>query len=351
MAKNKLDFDFSKLIEPLPFKPNKQIITRLDSKRFSLDYNKVYAEKPELLAFEEFSRCLSLFQKRNPGLSPNDAHLRMPGVATLIAKLEQPHTENLQDLAVDIMKELYQVPDYIDIKGMIQPRLNLENNQEHEPTPFIELSLAQRNNMRDEIQKRVLLNGLVHGSSMHIWKSVYHLVTEELNKINPDLKELYNFHTSNIGILIWQLPPDDFQAAIDENSHLTQGFNKLKFNRSGSGTKGTIEAHGINFPTLIHEINKGILDWLISRAIPKHYSEPELKYYYSIADDYKNEVWHYILSPSLWVDLLAAAQIENEELPKLIMGLTQLSYTELVELFHLIRFNKEKAQTKLKRLC
>lgn len=339
--------EFTKLIAHLPYKPNEFIIKRIDAKMFSLDFNKVFNYKPEYLATQEFTRCLSLFERRNPGLSPKEGLTRVAGVHALITKLEKPHTEALQQLAINTIKELYQVPDYIDLQAFIKPQLNLDTKQDDAPNPFLELSLEQKNKMRDEIQKRIILNGLVHGSAMHIWKGIYHLVSEELDKLDPELKELYDYYTSALGVSLWFTSPQQFQAMIESGQHTTQGFNQLQFNKE-EGFGGKITANAINFPVLLHEINKGVLDWLISAGIPQEYTEEELTYYYSIADAYENEPWHYLLSPTLWVDLLTCANVESEEIPRIISKIVKLSYGEIVELFRLIIDNKEEATKKIK---
>jgi hypothetical protein len=310
---------------------------------FPLDQNKVYNYKPEYLAAQEFKRCLSLFEKKNPKAKLNTAMTRFAGVQKLISNAEQPHRQKLQQLAVDTIKEIYQVPDYVDINARINPSLSLDTAQDAEPKVFLELSLEQKNQMRDEIQKRVILNGLVHGSSMHIWKSIHHLVSAEIKDINPQLPELYDYYTSCMSVLLWFVSPERLQDAIDQGIQMTQGYNKLQFN-SEPGFGGKIEARGISFPTLIHEVNKGVLDWLISAGIPKKYSEAELEYYYAQADSYENEVYHYLLSPTLWVDLLETVKMDNHDIPKLIRKLSQLSYQDLVELFRLMMDNKEEAK-------
>ena len=339
--------EFSKLLADLKYLPNKNYIKRIDSKMFSLDLNKVFNYKPELLAIKEYTRCLELFLQRNPGLEPFEAINRIPGVQSLIIKAEAPVKDKLQELAISVIKDIYNVPDYIDMKAFIQPRLSLDTEQDDDAVPFLDLTLEQKNKMRDEIQKRIILNGLVHGSSMHVWKGIYHLVAKELDAINPEIKELYNYYTSTIGITIWMMNPDAFQDIIDQENQMTQGFNQLKFDRQ-KNYGGQIQAKAINFPVLLHELNKGVIDWLISAGIPKDYTEEELKYYYSKSDDYINEPWHYTLSPSLWSGLIDAARLENEDLPKLISRLTKLSYEQLVELFRLIQDNKEEATKKIK---
>lgn len=338
---------FSLLLEELTYHPHKNYIKRIDSGMFSLDLNKVFNYKPELLAYKEFTRCLDLFKSRNPGISPVEAASRIPGVQVLIAKTESPYKAQLEELAINTIKEIYQVPDYVDLKGIISPRLSLDTEQNHDAESFLELTLEQKNKMRDEIQKRIILNGLVHGSSMHIWKGIYHLVSAELDAISPELKELYDYYTSTLGITIWLMNPDMFQDVIENGNQMTQGFNKLQFDKE-KGFGGQIQAKGVNFPVLLHELNKGVLDWLISAGIPKEYTEDELEYYYSKADAYENEPWHYTLSPTLWAGLLEAAQVPNEDIPKLISKLTKLSYSELVELFRLIQDNLDLAKEKIK---
>ena len=333
---------FSKLLEQLPFKPNKILIKRIDSKMFAFDQNKVLNFKPEYLAFQEYKRCLELFIERNPGLKPEEGAMRIAGIQSLIVKNEEQYRDKLQRLAIETIREIYQVPDYVNLAAFINPRLNLDTEQNSNPESFLELTLEQKNKMRDEIQKRIVLNSICHGSSMHVWKGIFHLVAEELDKINPDLKELYNYYTSTLGIALWIMNPDMMMGEIENNAQLTQGLNKLNFNKE-KGFGGNIEARGINFPVLLHEINKGVIDWLISAGIPKEYTEDELKYYYAIGDSYSGEIWHYLLSPTLWVDLLACAQLENQDIPKLIARLTKMSYQDLVDLFRLMYTDKLSA--------
>ena len=88
--------EFTKLLEHSKHLPHKNYIKRIDAKRFSLDLNKVYNHKPELLAIKEFNRCLELFYSRNPGLSPDDAANRTPGVqATARRACYQYNTRHL----------------------------------------------------------------------------------------------------------------------------------------------------------------------------------------------------------------------------------------------------------------
>lgn len=338
--------EFSNLLLSLSHQPDKVLIKRIDSKMFPLDNNKIFSYKPEYLAIQEYKRCLKLFQTRNPGLNPEKAILRIAGVQKLIIKAETPIKKELEELCISAIKDIYQIPDYVNIKSFIQPRLSFDSEQTINPKPFLELSLEQKNKMIESIKARELYVGLIHGSSMHSWKGIYHLMSEEINKLNPTLMELYDHYTSLIGIILWQINPDIFSKLIQEEAQLTQGYSEVKSNRQ-VGFGATVTAYGINLPTLIHECNKGVMSYLFHSAVPQEYNETELEYYYSIGDRFCNEPWHYLLSPTLWVDLLECAKVENEKIPKLIRKLVQLSYQELVELFRLMVDNKEEATKKI----
>ena len=339
--------EFSKTIQGLPYVPNGTIIKRLDSKMFPLDANNVYNYKPEYLAGKEFKSACDLFQRRfGDDVNPGDVMLKVLGLFEFIARKEAPFVKELQKLAVKTIKELYNVPDHVDLQAFIEVRINLDTEQDDSPKPFLELTLEQKNAMRDEIQKRILLNGLVHGSSMHIWKGVYYLVKDKLDGMNPLLVQLYDEFTAGINFQFWMMNPDMVQQAVEDNKQLTQGFNEIKFKEPGQPA-AIVLCKAINFPALLHEVNKGVIDYLICHSIPKTYSEEELKYYYSKADAYENEIWHYLLSPSLWSDLLETADVESHDIPRIIMNLSKLSYGTLTEIFRAMMDDKKKARIKL----
>lgn len=344
--------NFSLLIEGLRYKPHSSFINKLDKGFFPFDQNKVYNYRPGYLGAEEYKRCLELFEKRfGHSTPPAEGLMFTEGILYQISKLEEPIREELQNIAVDVIRDIYNVPQHVDLKAIISPWIHLdtEENQDDNPEEYLTLSAAEKREMWEEIQKRIILNGLVHGSAMHVWKGVHHLVSEKINQLNPVLLELYDQYTSIIGLALWNMNVDMMEAMADDNMHTTQGFNEIKFNEPGKAP-ATVLCHAVNFPVMLHELNKGVIDYLICRGIPKEYSEKQLKYYYSKADSYKNEIWHYTLSPTLWSDLLAAADTDNHNLPSIIAGLTRLSYKELSELFRIILDDKEKGKQKLKDL-
>lgn len=297
---------------------------------FALDQNKVLNYKPHILASQEYKRCLELFQLRNPKLNPWEFMKRLAGIENIITRIESQHKERLEQLAIDTIKNIYNVPDYVNLKAIINPNIHMGTGQDRTPQPFLELTLEQKQKMRDEIQKRITINSLVHGSSMQVWKGIYHLVSAELNSIHPDLVELYNHYTSLVGISIWMFSPDASQRMVAQQEQKTQGKNQLRFNRE-QGFGGEIEAEALNFCVLLHELNKGVIDWLASSGLPQGYTEDEMRYFYAKADDYRHEHWHYMLGPTLWNQLLDSWKIDNDKIPENFTRLVKLSPPEFVQ--------------------
>lgn len=334
---------FSKSIENLQTQPYKKIIKRIDSKTFPLATNNVFNYKPEYLAEKEFKSSLELFERRSGGrINIDSLNSRCMRLFQIIEEKEHPHTEILQVLAISTIKELYNVPDHINLKAFLDTDISLDTSQDI----YSELTPQQKDAMFEEVCKRQILNALCHGSSMHIWKSVYYLVKDKLDNIDVSLTPLYDELTSSVNLAFWLMDPD-IQDMIESNSQVTQGFNKIEFDQPGK-PQATIICKGINFPTLLHEANKGVIDYLCCHGIPKDYTEEQLKYYYAMSDKYTDEFWHYLLSPTLWSDLLDTANIDSKDIPGVIMKLSKLNYVTLTEIFRCIIDDKKQAKIKLK---
>jgi len=346
---------FSKMIEDLKHRPHNDISSRIDSKMFSLDGNELYHYRPELLAGEEYKRCLELFEKRLPseyGLPTPNSVVRLQQQMAMIDKAmfnkEMKHIEELKQIAVQAIRSLFSIPEHVVILPDISRNLSVSpEEQDDNPNPALSLEPEQQRKMYQEIQKRIILNGLVHGAAMHIWKSAHYIIKDQIDNLDPMLMTLYDQYTTSVGWLIWQMSPDDMQAAIDSGAAMTQGFNQLEFEEEGE-PECNVHCHAINFPVLLHEVTKGAMDYLICHGIPQEYNEEELRYYYATADSYENEVWHYLMSPTVWNRLVQAADVDTQELPLVIARLTQLSYQELTDVLRACIDGKDLGMLKLK---
>lgn len=357
--RNKLDSirekKFSKELEGLKHLPNPSLINRIDSKLFSLDGNRLFRTKCHILAGDEYKRCLELFERRIPEHAKKNTPSALQGLKEDTKGLfqdifikEMRHQGSLKQIAVDTIRDLFDIPEHVTILPDMENTYFKEQVEEHpdSPEPFLSLSEDEKREMRDEIQKRILLNALVHGSAMHIWKTAHYIVKDQVDRLDPVLMKHYDRYSATISWLAWEVSPEMAQLEIGMIGG-TQGSNALKFDQEGEA-ECTIECHGINFPVLLHEVTKGAMDYLICHGIPKHYNEEQLQYYYSRADAYENEYWHYLMAPTIWIKFSEATGLQTHELPLAIARLTQLSYQELDEVLEACIDGKEPGNSKLR---
>lgn len=346
---------FTELLKGLRHQPNSTLVNKIDSKLFSLDANRLFHRTCHTLAAEEYKRCLELFERRIPehakkstSQALRDAEAEDKFLIQDIFLKEVRHQDSLKKIAVDTIRDLFDIPEHVTILPDMEMTPFKGQTKEHpdSPQPFLSLSEEDKKEMREEIQKRIILNALVHGSAMHIWKTAHYIVKDEIDKLDPVLMKHYDRYSAYISWLMWQVDPDAAQASI-ANVGSTQGSNSLKFDEPGEADC-TIECHGINFPVLLHEVTKGAMDYLICHGIPKHYSEEQLEYYYHKADAYENEYWHYLMAPTIWIKFSEATGWPTEDLPLAIARLTQLSYQELSEVLEACIDGPDSGSSKLK---
>lgn len=309
-------------------KPNPEIYKHIQNQNTT--FSDIKSLSPHLisLADQEFSAVHDFLELKEKHLIDSfdfeSLIKRLHMMRTQIISREGKHQKDLTKLAVSVISEIYDIPEdqinwdvKFSLEGLIDPSFE-EEELEIEPDriPFV----------LKEIKKRKILNAFVHGSSMHIWKSCHHLVGDKLKKISPVLPILYDSYTSILGFCIWQNTPNGLEQGFNEGSLMTQGINRITFDEEETPN---IEVEAVNFPSMLHEVNKGAMDLIICHGIPEDVTEGELKYIYSKADRYQDEFWHYLISPSLWSRLLKSLNTGTENIPEILMEISLLDLEQL----------------------
>ena len=290
----------------------------------------IYKENSIRYLNTEFERCKVLFENRievPKGLSLQEFSFFMYNIQIdlfdQIEELEQEHKEELKTLAIKTIRELYNIPEHINFTADLAIfDETCENEFKDEEVEFAIESEEQFHKLQDEIEKQIILNGLIQGSSIKIWSSIYFLIKDELDQINPLLINLYDKYSALTSISFWVNPIDLMIQVVDDGQAMSQGSCQVK-------DEETIEVVGNNLPVLLHELNKGAITYLTLHGLPANLTDQELDYVLSISNKFSHEIWHYLLSPTLWSDFLKSIDIDSSELPKIIMDLSKLPYKEL----------------------
>jgi hypothetical protein len=264
--------------------------------------------------------------------------------------IENQHTEELEKLAVQLVSKtmgiephklkayLNRSPESIDGgdgENKNPNMVEIENEPGAEGTPIDPTLQAQ-------IDKRVTMNALTQGHALHAMDSLHHLITNELNTIDPRLVQAYTkfgigsrsmFYFSDIirsiqsaafrahgkagDTKLIEIPSQMEETAADDEFDLDSMDMPEEENGKTEEHEYAVQAFGITFPVLIQELIKGCME-LIAVAQFEDMPEEQVKQVYAAADRPEDEPWYFLVGPQLWKSLLKVVP-DHSRLPDLVM--------------------------------
>ena len=236
---------------------------------------------------------------------PDVDHLKteLGSLLTKCQKLESKNISALEQLCIDIVTELFSIPeDTIQIDVKIVDRVNDDNQRllPEKTDDFSFDSIEDMSYLSGEIYKKRMLNAIVTGAAMYYANNISSYI-RELFDIDSELPSLYKKIIKYNEILMFfekdKLKEDDDTTEagkVDVTMNMPQNMVK-------------IESEGIIFPVLLEETIKGILELAIAHGLPKNKEKAE---YVIKKSDFKlAELWDMRLGSVLW-DIIAN-QVEN----------------------------------------
>ena len=229
--------------------------------------------------------------------------------AQRILQIESQNKEVLENLAVELVVGEMGIPEgdlQFDAKlekpnmsGMQQKPKEKKKKKELEfPNFEMEDEAAKRLQKLDlEKQKRRFINSLIQGSAKKA-HYMYHLVNERLNDINPDLVGLYSIVMSVNDLMYWVMPDMEGMIGGGGAEQAMAGKEELDLETDPP----TIKAKGLMFPILVHELYKGVMEYVSAHGLP---SDPDMaQEVIGMEDTLPAEVWDLRLGPVIWEKFL-----------------------------------------------
>jgi hypothetical protein len=223
-----------------------------------------------------------------------------------IVSTEREHREALEQLAIELVIKEMGIPEgavQFDAKivGMgevdTQDFEREEMNQQNMDEVDIEEDLMQDLESLDlERAKRRLINSMIQGASKR-GHYMYHYVSEKIREItgSENLINQYGVLMSINDTLYWQLSDQTMQMMMGGGAGGSVG-GKEEVERDTDPP--TIKARAINFPILVHELIKGMMELF------SHQGEPEDKEMFQQVmqheDTLEKEMWDLRLGPAIW---------------------------------------------------
>ena len=263
----------------------------------------------ELLASKRFRDVVEKV-KQATGLEtvdPRSVMSMQPMFQRALMKIMQIESQNkkaLEDLAVEVVKKEMGIPeeDLQFVAKLEKPSLEGMQRQPQKPkkkelqfkNPEEEQEAAKRlEKFNLERQKRRFINSIIQGSSK---KALYlfHLINEKLDEINPELVNLYSLVMSVNDLMYWIMPDMDMKMASGGGEELGGGREELDLETDPP----TIKAEGALFPILVHELYKGVMEYVSAHGLPSDPSTAEDVI--GMEDTLPAEVWDLRLGPVIW---------------------------------------------------
>jgi len=228
--------------------------------------------------------------------------------ARRVMEIESQNRETLENLAVELVVGEMGIPEgdlQFDAKlekpntsGMQMKPQKKKKKELEFPNFEMEDEAAKRLQKLDlEKQKRRFINSLIQGSAKKA-HYMYHLVNEKLNDINPDLVGLYSIVMSVNDLLYWVMPDMEGMMGGGGAESAMAGKEELDLETDPP----TIKATGLMFPILVHELYKGVMEYISAHGLP---SDPEMAdEVIGMEDTLPAEVWDLRLGPIIWEKFL-----------------------------------------------
>ena len=233
-----------------------------------------------------------------------------------VGRIQFQHKEYLERLAVDLVKKEMSIPEgamQFDAKLVMGPMSSAEGMRQQPQEPK-QQDVKQAFKHQDELEdfvdefekfnlekaKRRFINSLIQGASKK-GHYMFELVRDELDRLNPELANLYGVNQSLMDHLYWVMPDMEGMAASGEGQI---GQSEVDIETDPP----TVKARAATFPLLVHELIKGVYDIFGTHGLPDDPKQAEM--IMGAEDTLPAEIWDMRLGPIFWEKFQASYPLE-----------------------------------------
>jgi hypothetical protein len=283
-----------------------------------------------------------------------------------IKRVEVQNKEYLENLAVDLVKKELGIPegqlqfDVELVNGPMGASEGMQTQPEQPDEEDVEEAFKESEEHQEEMEdfmdsmekfnlekaKRRMINSLVQGAAFK-GGHMYTLVSNEINRLSPNLLNLYGVTQSLMEHLYWLYPDMEGMAG--------SGGGQMGQSESDPETDPpTIKAKAFTFPLLVHEIVKGIYSLYGDQGLP---NDPVQRSMVVGAEDtLPAEIWDSRLGPIFWEKFRESwpdklYEEDQRHLQQyLFMKLSQLEAKDFIVLAKAIMADKPEAKEVINRM-
>jgi len=284
-----------------------------------------------------------------------------------ISQIETIHKDALEQLAVDIVSEEFEIPESMLEANLVPPgtKIDLKDEEEEDggdesqeyQLPKTPKSAQRMEELELEVDKRNMINAMLQGAAKK-GHYIFHMVADELDAIDPRLMMLYGKLMSLADLQYW-LIPDSMQTSS------VGGMEKIEWRKPEKSDEEELEDYDLEdeeeipvvvakawiFPLLVHELIKGTLELAASNWATGHLDFEEQKEVIEKTDTPQNELWGMRLGPGIWEKFLDCIPQEDYDIKQwLFKELAQLPAIQFHEFMNEIISGSERCKEVIKTL-
>jgi len=170
-----------------------------------------------------------------------------------VKQIEAGHKEELENLAIELVKEQYPIIDKFDIEidAQLSPTVRVDAPERRKPKTQLP------DEFKNPANKRRIINAITQGSAVST-HGVFHMLKDRLDAIYPNLVNMYD-ELGKSNDIIYHLADKNMlanMAIMGNRQGMAAGSSSYSFENG----KYKIIARAQTFPVLIHEITKGLFE-------------------------------------------------------------------------------------------
>jgi uncharacterized linocin/CFP29 family protein len=271
------------------------------------------------------------------GVNPDLMH--QFNVFKKIISEENGKEEKLKGLAKKAVEIAFGIPENIMVLDLNEGQVDL-NRQEPVQVEYDSLDKE----MKDLINKRILLNCMIQGSSIHAFTTIHHIVGKELEEIISGITRLYDEFALGSLYSYWENDYSKFAKNVDLSQQIAIGSCKIEYQNEDDIS---VICKAKSFPVLCQEMVKGGMELICLHAM-KDIPADKIKIIYQFADQRFDEPKYIQVGSEIWRVFLKFNSEYNKVFSKkscseLVMYLSLMDTQDLEDFFeNMLDENNEK---------
>lgn len=247
-------------------------------------------------------------------IDPNEAIMLGRTLLTDCMEAEKPHRKKLEELAVDMIREEYDLSEESLIieaklvdKVLMKNKLSNKTSDEEFQMEFEKH--ADIENAEAEVMNRRFINCMIQGAAMRC-NHMFNLKNDELQELDPRLPSKYKKLMSSADYMYFIVPDNVLdEANPNQIKSSVGGMVDVDFDEDGTPI---ILAEAKSLPVLIHELVKGVMEVIAQHGFTD--DDKLNEYVVSQADFLAAEPSDMRMGPAIWGKLTDAIDPKDSHL-------------------------------------